>query len=116
MPKEYDFYTELDPSLRVRVSGKGDTVVFRRGHLRTADPHVILTLQAHPDVTGPPDVEVELREPAVVPVEDEVITEVPEIRQCGATTAKGPCKIPAQKGRQYCHVHLQMMAKEEEEV
>jgi len=114
MPEEYDFYTEKDPSLRVRVSGKGDTVVFRRGHLRTADPHVILTLQAHPDVTGPPDVEVELREPAVVPVGDEVITEVPEIRECAADTPKGRCKIPAKAGSQYCHVHLRMMEKEEE--
>lgn len=114
MPEMVHFYTELDPSLRVRVSGKGDTIVFRRGHYATADPHEILTLQHHPDVIGPPDVEVELREPAVVPAEDEVITEVPEIRQCAADTPKGKCRIPAKEGYQYCHVHLRMMEKEEE--
>lgn len=116
MPELLDFYTELDPSLRVRVSGKGDTIVFRRGHYATADPHEILTLMNHPDVTGPKDVQVDLREPVVVPSEEEAITEVPVMAQCEATTSTGEkCKIPVLKeGERYCHVHRRALAKGEE--
>lgn len=116
MVEQFDFYTEVDPSLRIRIPETVTTIVFRRGHYRTGDPREIMTLQAHPDVIGPPDVEVELREPAVVPVEDEVITEVPELRFCSFDTPKGRCKILAKEGSEYCHVHLRKMREKEEEV
>lgn len=116
MAEEFDFYTELDPSLRVRIPNTTKTIVFRRGHYRTGDPREILALQALSHVTGPPDVKVELREPVVVEPEETVLTEVPEMGKCGATTLKGePCPIPVTKGgATLCHVHERMAKRAEE--
>lgn len=116
MPEEYDYYTELDPSLRIRIPETTRTIVFRRGHYRTGDAREIMALQAHPHVIGPPDVKVELREPMLVESEETVLTEVPDMGQCGATTLKGePCPIPVTKtGASLCHVHTRMAKREEE--
>lgn len=116
MAEEFDFYTEYDPSLRVRIPETVKTIVFRRGHYRTGDAREIMTLQAHPHVISPPDVKVELREPVLVEPEETVLTEVPEMRQCQAITLKGkPCPIPVTKqGASLCHVHVQMAKRKEE--
>ncbi len=119
MPEQFDFYTELDASLRIRIEETNNTIVFQRGHYRTGDPREIMTLQAHPHVTGPPDVKVELREPVLVESEETVLGVVPEMGQCSATTLKGTqCVIPVdKKGESLCHVHRQMAkANEEAEV
>jgi len=116
MAEEFDFYTEVDASLRVRIPNTLKTIVFRRGHYRTGDAREILTLQADPRITGPRDVRVELREPVLVQPEENVLTEVPEMGKCGATTLKGePCPIPVTKGgATLCHVHTRMAKRAEE--
>ena len=116
MAEQFDFYTELDPSLRIRIPETVNTIVFRRGHYRTGDPREIMTLQADPRVTGPPDVKVELREPVLVEPEETVLGVVPEMGQCGATTLKGDaCTIPVMKaGASLCHVHERLAKRKEE--
>lgn len=112
MAEAFEFYTEKDPSLRVRVSGKGDTIIFRGGFYATNDPHEILTLTRHPDVISPKNVKVDLREPVVSePVEEEVLS---IMGNCEAVTATGEkCKIPVIKdGEKLCHVHARMAEKE----
>lgn len=108
MPEKYVFFTEVDPTLRIRIPNTMKTVVFHRGRYETADPHECLALQAHPHVISPDDLEIELREPVLVEGEEEEVLALPdELRHCEAVTQAGKkCTIPTFKaGEIYCHVH-----------